>query len=50
MCGCSLGCLPSVVDCQEAAAITGLDAYVAQMPDGYQTLVSSSQCLLVDIY
>ena len=42
VCGCSVACLPSVVDCQEAAAVTGLDADVAQMPDGYQTLASCS--------
>ncbi|EFN57342.1 hypothetical protein CHLNCDRAFT_57175 [Chlorella variabilis] len=42
VCGCSVACLPSVVDCQEAAAVTGLDADVAQMPDGYQTLVGEA--------
>ena len=31
--------LPSVADCQEAAALTRLAADVAQMPDSYQTLV-----------
>lgn len=38
MCGCTRR-LPSVADCQAAAAATGLDADVAQLPDGYQTMV-----------
>lgn len=36
---CTLGRAPSVADCQEAAAFVGFDADVAQLPDGYQTLV-----------
>ena len=40
MCACAHGRrLPSVADCQEAAAATGLDGDVALLPDGYQTLV-----------
>lgn len=44
MCACQH--LPSVADCQAAAALAGLDADVARLPDGYQTLVGAGvgQC------
>lgn len=41
MCGCTRR-LPSVADCQAAAAATGLDGDVAQLPDGYQTMVGEA--------
>ena len=42
VCACAQGRLPSVADCQAAAALTGLDADVAQLPDGFQTLVGEA--------
>ena len=42
VCVCARGRLPSVAACQQAAVLTGLDADVALLPDGYQTLVGEA--------
>ncbi|GAB4823367.1 hypothetical protein N2152v2_010413 [Parachlorella kessleri] len=42
ICACLRGHLPSIAACQEAAAVSGFDVDVAQLPDGYQTLVGDA--------
>jgi hypothetical protein len=46
VCACTRGRLPSVADCQSAAALTGFDNDVAQLPDGYQTLVRLADAIV----
>jgi ABC-type multidrug transport system fused ATPase/permease subunit len=41
VCACH-GRLPTVLDCQAAAELVGLDGDVAGLPDGYQTLVGEA--------
>lgn len=39
-CGCLPPHLPTISECEAAAALTGLHADVLQLSDGFQTLVS----------
>lgn len=45
VCGAQGSDMPSVADCQEAAELTGLDADVRRLPDGFQSLVGEASRL-----